>query len=64
MTFKIFNIFTKKFNNKFKILTLIKTIECEKFGGYIFIPFREQGNFYDSDSFLFSINYKRKYKPM
>ena len=55
--------FFKLCQNKFKILTLFKAIEGEKFGGYTYIPFREKGNFYDSDSFLFSINYKRKYKP-
>ena len=55
--------FFKLCKNKFPTLTLFKTIEGEKFGGYSSISFREEGIFHDPDSFLFSIDYKRKYKP-
>ena len=50
-------------NNKPQILTLFKTINGEKFGGYTSKYFIEKGIFSDSNSFLFSINYCRKYKP-
>ena len=53
----------KLYKNKFPTLTLFRTIEGEKFGGYSSISFREEGIFHDPDSFLFSIDYKRKYKP-
>jgi hypothetical protein len=47
--------FFKLCKNKFPTLTLFKTIEGEKFGGYSSISFREEGIFHDPDSFLFSI---------
>ena len=44
-------------------LTLFKTIEGEKFGGYITTYFIEDKKCSDDNSFLFSINFNKKYKP-
>ena len=48
---------------KTSILTLFKTINGEKFGAYISTYFCEDMKCPDEESFLFSIDFKKKYPP-